>query len=549
MNSEIIDAFKEETSIQKKSINSEVKFDVAKWDKILQRRMAELIQEVVKLNGESSIESIQKTIQKSFSKAISKAVPEYIDPLIGTEGNVRMRFDVLDPNVTQFVNDRSFRFSFDVNEYTQRELKNQLNRGFEEGESIKTIKERVKMVFGFGDNKEGNYRAQRIARSEVIRASNYGQEQAYIQSGVVSGKEWLTSFDERTCPACGAMDGRIIGLNQNYFNRGDIFQGFNLNYEDIKGPPLHPNCRCTLVPVVKEEYLSDMMSRQIVHEENIPFGSRFAAGEIDNEEEMRTGTMNKCYKVHIGGDGEGIYKNERQEITSEKNRYYRQTKYMMSLAECSMVQREVLASEIDKILGFNLVPETVLKKGMRLKTVGSTQQFIKDFIPAAAISPVNIAAWNAKSLVEKKIDIIKMAVYDDLIAGVDRHLQNLGTDSNGKIWFIDNGASFAFAPQKAWNGRFLERASSKFVDKYFPEEANKEFPVLEIRRNEMYVETAKSVGNKLYANKEVIDNLFDNAGLTTREIDAFWERAAAMKAGKFVELEERILESFGYLRR
>jgi len=26
-----------------------------------------------------------------------------------------------------------------------------------------------------------------------------------------------------------------------------------LNYEDVQAPPLHPNCRCDLVPILVEE--------------------------------------------------------------------------------------------------------------------------------------------------------------------------------------------------------------------------------------------------------------------------------------------------------
>jgi len=235
-----------------KSIDTEVKFNIAKWNRIIQRRLRRVFLRVIEANGGAAMEKLKYQIK---GEVVKKAFPDSADSLLEEIENLALRFDVLDPNVLQFVEDRLFRFSFEINDFTQRGLKDELIKAFEEGESIDQIKRRVKRVLGFSDDSTGNYRAQRIVRSEVIRASNYAQEQAYIQSGVVEGKEWFTALDERTCPACGALDGRIIGLGKNYFNKGDTFHGFSLNYEDIKAPPLHPNCRCTLLPVIIDRYL------------------------------------------------------------------------------------------------------------------------------------------------------------------------------------------------------------------------------------------------------------------------------------------------------
>ena len=64
------------------------------------------------------------------------------------------------------------------------------------------------------------------------------------------------------CHFCGPMNGTVIDLRDNYFNKGDvqIEEGtnrkgdnasftYNHSYDDVSGPPLHPRCRCTLLPV------------------------------------------------------------------------------------------------------------------------------------------------------------------------------------------------------------------------------------------------------------------------------------------------------------
>ena len=59
-----------------------------------------------------------------------------------------------------------------------------------------------------------SYRSERIARSEVIKATNWGTEEAYKESGVVDGKIWLTAFDERTCEFCASLDGKTTDLGK-----------------------------------------------------------------------------------------------------------------------------------------------------------------------------------------------------------------------------------------------------------------------------------------------------------------------------------------------
>jgi SPP1 gp7 family putative phage head morphogenesis protein len=149
----------------------------------------------------------------------------------------------------------------DFNDETAKQLSSALSEGYAAGESIPKLSKRVAEVF---DVAKG-YRTTRIARTEVIRASNYGAEAGYIQSGVVQYKEWLTAKDERLCPWCNSMNGKRVGVAETFVAKNDwvlildpkdesgrtVLDALKNTYGDIKAPPLHPNCRCTLVPVVK----------------------------------------------------------------------------------------------------------------------------------------------------------------------------------------------------------------------------------------------------------------------------------------------------------
>lgn len=97
-------------------------------------------------------------------------------------------------------------------------------------------------------------RAERIARTETLAASNAGANEAYRQSPLVKAKEWSTESD--ACEFCQSLDGKIVGLEEDFAKLGQDIEGENENklrvdYEDIGFPPAHPNCKCAILPVAQ----------------------------------------------------------------------------------------------------------------------------------------------------------------------------------------------------------------------------------------------------------------------------------------------------------
>jgi len=130
-------------------------------------------------------------------------------------------------------------------------LRSELIEGMKEGEGVPQLIKRVNTTY---DN-WNKVRSETIARSEAMRASNRGAIESYRQSGLVEKKIWITFHDKRTCYSCADLDGKVIGLEDNYFNLGDapevIERGgrtytFKNDYEDIGSPPRHARCRCTI---------------------------------------------------------------------------------------------------------------------------------------------------------------------------------------------------------------------------------------------------------------------------------------------------------------
>jgi hypothetical protein len=120
-----------------------------------------------------------------------------------------------------------------------------------EGESVTALRDRVSGIF----EDLSAYGAERVARTETIWAWNEGARQGYKQSGIVEKLQWVSSGDQRSCDWCLDMDGRIIGIDSSFFDKGDSYEvngrELDFTYEKIDHPPIHPQCRCTIVPVLE----------------------------------------------------------------------------------------------------------------------------------------------------------------------------------------------------------------------------------------------------------------------------------------------------------
>jgi len=124
--------------------------------------------------------------------------------------------------------------------------KRSLTASMVQGEGIGAAMRRLRDEYGIQtDRRKGFtrnfYQTTMIARTEILRASNLGALAVYEENAdILSGWEWTATKDERTCPICGAMDGKR----------------FKFNDPQLQPPSgSHPGCRCTIVPVLKDERL------------------------------------------------------------------------------------------------------------------------------------------------------------------------------------------------------------------------------------------------------------------------------------------------------
>lgn len=166
-----------------------------------------------------------------------------------TEANnlvgINEMFEIWSPRVNDFLRQNIDKVATDIDNYTKEKVFDVIEQGNEEWLGVNQIRTNISREFE--DMKKD--RAERIARTEITRASNTASEMAYKDGGV-EVKEWLAELDWRTSDICQNLNGTKVAIGDNFANKGDSVAGAVLDYEDVWAPPAHPNCRSTLIPVL-----------------------------------------------------------------------------------------------------------------------------------------------------------------------------------------------------------------------------------------------------------------------------------------------------------
>ncbi len=158
-------------------------------------------------------------------------------------------FSVVNPHTERMIQTAALEFCQSTNQTTSLQLDEALEKTREElhagvvdkGESVEKLTRRINSVFDSAEK----WRARRIAQTETSRAVHAAQEQAAIQSGVVTGWTWLLSAD--ACPLCNTIARRAPAVRL-----GHAFAviGSSAAYSQVRHPPAHPYCNCTLQEVL-----------------------------------------------------------------------------------------------------------------------------------------------------------------------------------------------------------------------------------------------------------------------------------------------------------
>lgn len=107
-------------------------------------------------------------------------------------------------------------------------VRQSVEQALTQGTSIDKLAREIKRDFG-----SSAYESKRLIHTEVARCQSIAQDEIYKQSGLVKQVMFDATLDQKTSKICQSYDGQIFDINSNY-----------------PKPPLHPNCRSAIIPVV-----------------------------------------------------------------------------------------------------------------------------------------------------------------------------------------------------------------------------------------------------------------------------------------------------------
>lgn len=163
-------------------------------------------------------------------------------------------------SITNFFKVDFLNTATDITNTTKEFIRQSLTAGYNAGEDLNFI---INGIMNDGFTKT---RAALIARTEVAKASNYGEQAGTDKTGLQTQKEWLSVRDNRTRRDHLATDGQIVqdgkpfdvGLEHYHMQR----PGASVTTEGLSVPAKEIcNCRCTVgrhvdrdengVPIIK----------------------------------------------------------------------------------------------------------------------------------------------------------------------------------------------------------------------------------------------------------------------------------------------------------
>ena len=125
-------------------------------------------------------------------------------------------------------------------EETIRKITNAIKLGYVNGETNSQIKQRVDKYIK-REKDITSYSSESVARTMSLSIANQARLQMYKSNAdIIGALRWLATLDMRTCIRCAARDGKYWDLDGQPI-------GHNIPFEM---PPIHANCRCTIVGVL-----------------------------------------------------------------------------------------------------------------------------------------------------------------------------------------------------------------------------------------------------------------------------------------------------------
>jgi HK97 family phage portal protein len=210
-------------------------------DKLIKLVKAELSKKsVTKGEANKIVANVMADIEAGWVRDIQAANLDTYGIVMPEAGNkalaqvkVNGTFDVANPRAVNWMATHALEGAKSVVGTVRDAVKIKLAAGIADGSSVDDIAASIATFFDQSD-----WRALRVARTEVIGSYAEGSLEGYRQSGVVQMKQWAIIDDDRVDDEC------VANSDQGPIPLDGIFES------GVSAPPTHPNCRCSIQPVL-----------------------------------------------------------------------------------------------------------------------------------------------------------------------------------------------------------------------------------------------------------------------------------------------------------
>ena len=164
--------------------------------------------------------------------------------------NLEIKFD-FDGLVQRYVTERGSRNIVAIDSYTRERVRRAIAAGLKEGESNRDIAKRIQ-----AEGQEfSKRRSAVIARTETHNASSWANHEMHKEfMGPTTVKQWVSTSDNRTRSHHAAMNGKQVGIDEEFtvMTNGVPVQ---MRYAgDYKGGAANViNCRCTIIYIGQDD--------------------------------------------------------------------------------------------------------------------------------------------------------------------------------------------------------------------------------------------------------------------------------------------------------
>jgi len=188
------------------------------------------------IEQQPAVDAIARTLYDAAGAGVNIALDQLERIGIGFD------YTLVNTRAQDWARKYSYELIAGINDTTKQAVQQAVERWYGNGEPLSALIDDLQPTFS-------KRRARLIAVTETTKASATGSREGFKESGVATGMVFKTSRDERVCPHCGSLDGKVVGLDGSFYDElAPELQSKLKRRFDV--PPVHPGCRCRIAAQV-----------------------------------------------------------------------------------------------------------------------------------------------------------------------------------------------------------------------------------------------------------------------------------------------------------